>query len=143
MIDPNFWIGYLHLGQAFEQSGEIDKALAALDQAGRMSGNCKPISLRGYILARQNRAADALNVLRTLEAIARERYVPPYAIALVHAGLGDRDATFDWLERAFQARDVHMLFLPADPKWDPFRDDARFTGLVAACGFGPSAPSGS
>ena len=143
VIDPNFWIGYLHLGQAFEQSGEIDKALAALDQAGRMSGNCKPISLRGYILARQNRAADALNVLRTLEAIARERYVPPYAIALVHAGLGDRDATFDWLERAFQARDVHLLFLPADPKWDPFRDDARFTGLVAACGFGPSAPSGS
>ena len=100
-----------------------------------MSGNSKPISLRGYILARQNRADDARDVLRTLEAIARERYVPAYAIALVHAGLGDHEAAFEWLERAFQARDVHLLFLPADPKWDAFRADARFSALLAKCGF--------
>ncbi len=94
VIDSSFWIGYLHLGQALERSGETDKALAALDHAGRLSGNSKPISLRGYILARQDRTDDARDVLRTLEAIARERYVPAYAMALVHAGLGDRDAAF-------------------------------------------------
>ena len=135
VIDPGFWIGYLHLGQAFEQSGEIEKALAALDHAGRLSGNSKPISLRGYILARQNRIDDARAVLRTLEAIARERYVPAYAMALVHAGLGDRDAAFAWLERAFQTADVHLLFVPADPKWDAFRADARLNALIVRCGF--------
>jgi hypothetical protein len=45
------------------------------------------------------RIAEARGVLRTLESIARERYVPPYAIALVSAGLGDRDAVFEWLGR--------------------------------------------
>jgi hypothetical protein len=77
-------------------------------------------------------------VLRTLEAIARERYVPPYAVALVHAGLGHHDEAFAWLERAFQTRDVHLLFLPADPKWDAFRADRRFAALIARCGFAHS-----
>jgi TolB-like protein/Flp pilus assembly protein TadD len=135
VVDSSFWIGYLHLGQAFEQAGDLDKALAALDHAGRLSGNSKPISLRGYIFARQHRTDDARDVLRTLEAIARERYVPAYAMALVHAGLGDRDAAFEWLERAFQTGDVHLLFVPADPKWDAFRNDARLNALIAKCGF--------
>jgi tetratricopeptide (TPR) repeat protein len=141
VIDPSFWIGYLHLGQALEQADELDKALEAIDLAGKLSGNSKPISLRGYILARQNRTRDAGDVLQTLESIARERYVPPYAVALVHAGLGDHEAALASLERAFQVGDVHLLFLPADPKWDAFRGDARFSALIARCGFAP--PYGS
>ena len=43
-------------------------------------------------------------MLRTLEAVLHERYVPPYALALVHAGLGERDAVFEWLNRAYSAR---------------------------------------
>ena len=83
---------------------------------------------------RRRREAEA--VLTTLEAIARERYVPPYALALVHAGLGQRDLTFEWLGRAYAARDVHLTWLPQDAKWDPFRDDPRFRDLLNRCGFG-------
>ena len=86
---------------------------------------------------RQHRTDEARDVLRTLEAIGRERYVPAYAIALVHAGLGDPDAAFEWLERAFQTGDVHLLFVPADPKWDVFRADSRMHALIAKCGFAP------
>jgi hypothetical protein len=39
------------------------------------------------------------------------------------------------VERAFQVRDVHLLFLPADSKWDEFRTGARFSALVDKCGF--------
>jgi hypothetical protein len=76
-------------------------------------------------------------VLKTLQAIARERYVPPYAVALVYAGLGERDAVFEWLDRAYAARDVHLIFLPVDAKWDEYRRDPRFVALVARCGFAP------
>ena len=74
-------------------------------------------------------------MLRTLEAVSRERYVPPYALALVHAGLGERDEVFEWLNRAYAARDVHLIFLTVDPKWDPYRGDPRFEALLARCGF--------
>ena len=61
----------------------------------------------------------------------RERYLPPYAIALVHAGLGEREAVFTWLDKAYAARDVHLIFLPVDAKWNSFRADPRFKALIA------------
>ncbi len=72
-------------------------------------------------------------VLHTLQATSRERYVPPYALALVHAGLGDRDAVFAALDRAYAARDVHLMFLTVDSNWDPYRSDPRFAALLARC----------
>ena len=136
LVDSELWIGYMQLGQAQEQMGETDLALEALADAARFSGgNSKTISLRGYLLAKAGRVNEAREVLRRLEAVSRERYVPPYAVALVHAGLGEREAVFEWLDKAYAARDVHLIFLAVDPKWDPYRADSRFQALLARCGF--------
>jgi hypothetical protein len=110
--------------------------LEALTKAGRFAaGNTMTVALRGYLLAKLGRASEAREVLRTLEGVSRERYVPPTALALVHAGLGERDAVFEWLDKAYAARDVHLIFLPVDPKWDPYRADPRFEAILARCGF--------
>jgi tetratricopeptide (TPR) repeat protein len=135
-IDATFWIGDMQLGQAYEQMGKTDLALEALADATRFSGgNSKAISLRGYVLARSGRVNEARQVLTILDTVARERYVPPYATALVRAGLGEREAVFEWLEKAYEERDVHLIYLPVDPKWDPYRSDPRFGALLALCGF--------
>jgi len=141
-VDSDFWIGYVELAQAYAQLGTNDLALEALTDATRLSGgNSKTISLRGYLLGSMGRANEAREVLRVLEAGSREHYVPPYAIALVHAGLGQREAVLEWLDKAYAERDVHLIFLPVDPKWDPYRTDARFEALLARCGFtaGPAS----
>ena len=102
-------------------------------------GNSKPISLRGYLLARAGRAAEAREVLRLLEARSKERYVPPYAFALVHAGLGDAASAFAWLDRVYAERDPHLMYPTVDAKWDPYRADPRLQALIARCGFTVSA----
>jgi TolB-like protein/DNA-binding winged helix-turn-helix (wHTH) protein/Tfp pilus assembly protein PilF len=137
LIDSRLWIGSAQLAQALGDGGETELALSALDDAARFSGgeNSITMSLRGYLLATAKRTNEAHDVLRRLEATSRTRYVPPYAMALVHNGLGDRDAAFDWLQRAFTARDVQMIFLPVDPKWDGYRNEARFQQLIRDCGF--------
>jgi len=136
VIDPEFWIGLIQLGQAYEQLGESELALVALNKAGRFSGgNSKAISLRGYLFAKLGRVNEAREVLHALEAMARERYIPPYAMALVQAGLGEKEKALEWLERAVEVRDVHMCFPPIDPKWDVFRSDPRFQSLLKRCGF--------
>ncbi len=138
-IDPEFWIGHMQLGQTLEQLEKRDSALDALNLAARLSGgNSKAISLRGYILARMGRTREAQEVLRMLKTLSNERYVPPYAQALVYAGLGEHAQVLPALERALQVRDVHLAFLPVDPKWDPFREDARVRSLLEACGFAGS-----
>jgi TolB-like protein/DNA-binding winged helix-turn-helix (wHTH) protein/Flp pilus assembly protein TadD len=135
-LDQEFWIGHQMRGQALEQLGDNDSALKALATAARLSGqNSKPISLTGYILGRSGRTAEARDLLGALETASRNQYVPPYALALVHAGLGDVDATFESLERAYAVRDVHLIFLTVDAKWDRYRTDPRFGNLLARCGF--------
>jgi TolB-like protein/DNA-binding winged helix-turn-helix (wHTH) protein/Flp pilus assembly protein TadD len=135
-LDQAFWIGHIMRGQAYEQSGQPTLALDALALAARFSGaNSKSFAFRGYTLARAGRRDEAREVLTSLEALSRTRYVPPYALALVHAGLGEHDAVFQWLDRAFDVHDVHLIYLPVDPKWDPYRSDPRFDALLVRCGF--------
>jgi TolB-like protein/Flp pilus assembly protein TadD len=135
-VDADFWIAYMELAQAYAQMGTHDLALEALADGTRLSGgNSKTISLRGYLLGTTGRAHEAREVLEVLDASSAERYVPPYAIALVHAGLGQREAALEWLGRAYDERDVNLIFLPVDAKWDPYRTDARFEALLARCGF--------
>ncbi len=135
-LDQEFWIGHQMRGQALDELGDYDLALKALATAARLSGqNSKAISLTGYILGRSGRTTEARDLLGALEMASRQRYVPPYALALVHSGLGDADAAFEWLERAYAARDVHLMFLTVDVKWDRHRGDPRFKNLLARCGF--------
>ena len=137
-LDPQLWIGYVQLGQAYAAAGEPDLALEAFADGERLGNvNSKIASMRGYVLARMGRTAAAREAVEALTHPAPGRYVPPYAAALVYAGLGDREATFRALEQAYAARDVHLIYLPVDLKWDPYRTDPRFVGLLTRCGFRP------
>jgi len=135
VVDPDFWIGQLHLAQVLIEQDEMDLALAALNNSGKLGVNSKVIALRGYVFARTGRQEEAQNVLQTLLSIAKERYVPPYAMAIVHAGLGELELALQWLERCYDARDVHLIFLTVDPKWDPLRTELRFSSILQRCGF--------
>jgi hypothetical protein len=49
--------------------------------------------------------------------------------------LGQFELALQWLERCYDARDVHLIFLTMDPKWDPLRSEPRFSNLLRRCGF--------
>ena len=107
-----------------------------LGEAERLSeGNSKPVSTRGYVLAKVGRTSEARVVLAQLMERSRQGYVPKYAVALVHAGLGDRASMFTALDEAYVARDVHLVFLTVDPTWDDYRGEPRFKRLLEQCGF--------
>ena len=79
-------MAYYQLAQAYERLGHCDSAFDALLKAGLFSsGNSKVLSLRGHVLATLGRTGEARDLLHTLEAVSREKYVPPYAFALVRA----------------------------------------------------------
>jgi TolB-like protein/DNA-binding winged helix-turn-helix (wHTH) protein/Tfp pilus assembly protein PilF len=147
-LGPSFWIGHYHVAVVYERLGNSELALKALEETEALTANSKNLSLRGYILAKSGRTNEAEDVLRTLKSVAREgvvreRYVPPYAFALVYAGLGQPDSAFKWLEDAYKVRDVHLVFLAAgDPKWDALREDPRFRALVERCDFMRTAKTG-
>jgi hypothetical protein len=63
------------------------------------------------------------------------RYISElYNIALVFAGLGETERSLEWLQQAFEERDVHMPFL-LDHKWNGIRSNAPVPETPVARGF--------
>ncbi len=138
IVDPIFWIAHWQLAQACVSLGQPEQALEALANAARFShNNTKTIALRAYLFAQTGRVADAREILQVLEALARERFLAPYCIALVHLGLEEYESALDKLELGYAARDTHLVFLPIDAKWDPLHRHERFRSLLRRCGFAP------
>ena len=110
-----------------QQMGRTNEALEVLAHALRLSnGNSKPVSLTAYLLARTGRANEAREILDTLECRARDAYVPPVALALDISVLNDKEQVFAWLEQALAVRDVHLIYVPWDAKWETLRESKRF-----------------
>ena len=134
-MEPRFWVGQICAAKVYEQVGTYSEALAACERAWEFSGgNTEALSIGGYVHAVSGDPAKAEQTLHRMLELRKERYVPPYNLALVFAGLGEREAALEWLELAFSDRDVHMPFL-LDHKWNGLRTNAQFQELLSRVGF--------
>jgi len=138
-LDANFWLAYLIISRVYIEKGMYGEAIAAATKARELSkgGNSEAIALIGYSLAKAGRRDEARAVLDELLRLSAARYVPPYNIALVYNALGERDKTFEWLRKSYEQRDVLMVFLKVEPKWNNLRSDPRFQALMQRVGFQP------
>lgn len=66
--------------------------------------------------------------------LRKNQYVGPTFIASVYAGLGDREQTFSWLEKAYEERDDMLLWTKFDHRFDEFKKDPRFQDLMHRVG---------
>jgi len=128
-IKPPDW-SFL-LGDVYVEKGRYAEAISQFIKSG--SG---PDSLGhlGNAYARAGRSAAARKTISQLQENVRRNGVGRYEIALVYAGLGEKQEAFSWLEEAYNAHDVGLLYLKIDPCLDTLRSDARFDDLVRRVG---------
>jgi hypothetical protein len=69
-----------------------------------------------------------------LQDLAKQRYVPPFYIAKVYAGLGENTQALALLNQAFQARSDQLTGLRVEPAFAPLRADPRFIDLMRRVG---------
>ncbi|HUQ83182.1 MAG TPA: hypothetical protein VM076_18665, partial [Gemmatimonadaceae bacterium] len=103
--------------------------------------NDSPVMLGalGYSLATGGERTEAEGILRRLHAVAESRSVSSYEVAVIQGALGDGDAMFDWLDRAYEERSGWLAYLAVDPRLDGVRDDERFRALLRAVRLDPGA----
>jgi hypothetical protein len=89
----------------------------------------------GNVYARMGRATEAHESITRLEEHVQSDGIGRYEIALVYAGLGEKEQAFNWLEKSFGAHDKGLTFLKIDPLLDPLRSDPRFHNLMRRVGF--------
>ena len=70
-----------------------------------------------------------------LLAASKARYVSPDDIAIVYAGLDDKNRKFEWLNRAYEERAGFLLFVKQDPRLKPLRAETRFRDLLHRLGY--------
>jgi serine/threonine protein kinase/Tfp pilus assembly protein PilF len=135
-LDPNYWWAHSWLGRAYEQQGQFPEAIAEFQEAVRSaSGITEPRALLGRAYAVSGKRAEARKVLDELSEVSKQIYVSPYNIALIYAGLGEKDQALAWLERAFAERCTWMPLLRVDPELDNLRSDPRFQDLLRRMNF--------
>jgi tetratricopeptide (TPR) repeat protein len=137
-LDPTFPQAQRYAAWAFLQKGRHEEAIANLRAALKGLASQSEVEAElGYALAVAGRRAEARAVLEGLSQPSSGRYVSPYAVALVHAGLGDRDQALAWLDKAYDERSDYMVYLGLEPMLDPLRSDPRFGALVRRVGLPP------
>jgi tetratricopeptide (TPR) repeat protein len=130
-LNPNYWFDYYFLGRAYEQKGQLREAIEAFQRGLALEGNTELWAGLGHAYALSGKTAEARKVLERLGELSRERYVAPYNIALIHAGLGDKEAAFAWLERAYDARSyILAVYLNTDVRLRSLYGDPRYESLL-------------
>jgi TolB-like protein/Tfp pilus assembly protein PilF len=112
------------------QNRKFDEALAGLDRAKRNRPN-DPILIfdTGMIYAAQGKRAEALQIVKELEAMSGPNLAQAHEIAKICATLNEKEQAFTWLERGLETGAIGP-FYKDDPVWDPIRGDPRFADLL-------------
>ncbi len=137
-LDPYSALGRWLLGQAYRQQGRYAEALGELLQSTNLSGRSPFIvATLGQTYAVSGQAEEARKILQELKKLSRQRYVSPYEIATIYAGLGENGPALKWLGQAVEERSGRLLFLKVDPCWDSLRPDPLFSALFRRIGLEP------
>ncbi len=137
-MDSTFALAHYRLGQVYVLRGEYNAAIAPLKQAVALSnGSPRAMAELGLANALAGNAKEARAVIESLEQRSKTRYVSPFNVALVYAGLGQKEHTLEWLQRAELERSPSLNFLTVSPAFAGVRTDPRFTRMVEHIGLGP------
>ena len=130
-IDPNFYLAHWWLGVSYLNRSLLLKAFAEFRKAGALSKDTALHATKySYGHALIGRGGKGRRKLEELMRLSSERYFSPVLIAAIHVTLGETDAAFEWLEKAYQMHDTWLVWLGVDRRFDSLRSDERFRALM-------------
>jgi TolB-like protein len=131
-LDENFIPAHGWLGMALGQQGRYDEALDAFARALEVDRIPILTTMLAHTHAIAGDRNGSLRLLGDLLNTARTRYISPYDIAVIHAGLGDNAEAIQHLQAAHADRSPWMVFVPVDPRLDGLRNEPAFAEIRAA-----------
>jgi tetratricopeptide (TPR) repeat protein len=140
-IDPGFWVAHHYLGLAYAKKGSHAEAIAQLRslmdsrgdgplKEGVVEKDPEVAASLGFAYALAGRRADAEAILERLKGLSERRYVSGLYLAIIYAGLKDKDRALEYLNKAFESRHPGLVLIRVDPIFDDLRTDDRFKQLV-------------
>ena len=132
--NPDFPPNYGFRASAYWRLGNQDAYVT--DTVMTMKKNGRPERAEafatGYRTAKLKGACTAL--IEVLKNESQREYVAPYEIATYYALMGDRDHTFEWLEKGYAERSGRMEYMKVEDSLEPFHSDPRYIDLLKRMG---------
>jgi TolB-like protein/Tfp pilus assembly protein PilF len=133
-MDPTFWVAHEILGGILEGKGDLTGAAAEYERSMERYWTPNGAARLASLNARLGKKAEARKTLDDLTTQSRQHYVPPYALAVIHLVLGEKEEALRLLEKCLAQRSVFLQgdygSLKTDKRLDALRDDPRFQKLV-------------
>ena len=137
-MNPNFPPAHLWLGRTYEELDGFDRSTHGICSRRRTHPQLACCNCGTRICWPAYPAAPSIRgeALAELRALSGKRFVTSYGIALVYASLGENDAAFAALEKAFEERSNWLVWLRLRIRaGNALRRDARFDVLVSRMRF--------
>jgi TolB-like protein/DNA-binding winged helix-turn-helix (wHTH) protein/Tfp pilus assembly protein PilF len=129
------------LGRALYLQGRFAEALAAIQEADRRRTATAPGGILGWPACAYVRAGQRDQALRFLQKSLQGAYppwpVPNTRLAEIYARLGDKEHTFEYLEKMFAEHDTGLPIIVLNPEFAWMRSDPRFAALRQKVGLNP------
>src|SRR6185369_15286355 len=129
-LDENFIPAHGWLGMSLGQQGRYGEAIDTFHRALEVERTPILLAMIGHTYAIAGERAKAIDALDSLREEAKARYVSPYDLAVIHAGLGNQSEAMRTLRVAFDDRSAWMVFVSVDPRLDTLRELAEFREIV-------------
>lgn len=107
------------------------------EKGGAVDRNHYVLGSLGYAYALAGRKDEARKIIDQLTRLSKDRFVSPYSIAIIYAGLSDADRTFEWRNKAYEERAETIGWIKVDARLNNVRSDPRFANLVRRVGLSP------
>ena len=117
------------LGRVYVAQGMYQEAIDQFNRIRQRDESPKILAELAIAYAAAGRKDQARKVLG--DAMTPQKlYVPPYWIAEAYVLLGEKDEGFQWLQRAYEAKDPMLGSLMVDPLLDSIRSDPRYAEML-------------
>ncbi len=123
-LDPNFVPAHFKLSQLYAVMGRFTEAVSEYQKVLPMPGSWTP-DAKGY---------GQLVTAALLDKRSKTGYEPESFIASGFAVAGDRQQTFDWLEKAVENEDDQIGSAIRYPMFDGIRSDPRYADVMHRIG---------
>lgn len=131
-IEPQFAYARTSLSLAYLRQGDLDRALEELARGDIGTPETDAwvalASAEAHVMQKQPDKARA--ILTSLLNRSDGAYISPTHIAFVHLALGETDEAFARLKQAYEDRDGRLIYVLAEPVFDPYRNHPEAIALA-------------
>ncbi len=135
LLEPDFPLAAWYKGLIYEQQGLYRESEAAFERA--MSPSVDNLFIRAdaaHMYAVSGQKERVKSELAEFEAMAKDRYVSSFRLAVICVGVGEDDRAFEYFDKALAEHSDMLVYLNLDPRFDRLRSDKRFQELVSKVG---------